>query len=145
MALGDEVLPIIRGNLVPGASPGRVLAEAADPPATADVLWANGKRTDGVLQSNLVKVFAPETNGEAAVGVWAQFLNRRSDLAVLSDKSPAASGLVVSAMGIGAYDAAEPSLQHLWLAIGRETIRLNVIDDNVAGVLRLEPARRSVI
>ena len=164
MALGDKVI-LRRGNsfnvdsfgMVPLL--GIVTNENVGPPATADVVWQNGKGTDAIDQSVLDKVFdAPDELSAFAfktlklVGKFVQ-LNVWPALSVSPalegslPKSPAAAGIVKQTFGVGAYDAADPAAAIVILSVhdGRAHMGIQTDADPLAdGTLADNPGRRAV-
>lgn len=117
MAVGNLVMlavnPGTRTAMPRGPLLGRVVNEAAGPPATADVQWFNGKRTDAIDQSNLWLATDPPANLLPLVGKWAQLVQYSPpSLAVAGDapKSPAAAGLVHSVYTVDIYSGGEGAI-----------------------------------
>nr|NIR32899.1 hypothetical protein [Gammaproteobacteria bacterium]NIR86005.1 hypothetical protein [Gammaproteobacteria bacterium]NIU07247.1 hypothetical protein [Gammaproteobacteria bacterium]NIV54052.1 hypothetical protein [Gammaproteobacteria bacterium]NIX88520.1 hypothetical protein [Gammaproteobacteria bacterium] len=75
MAVGDQVvLRVATLNNESGDERllvGLVNAEAAGPPATADVLWENGE-LNTVQQTELLKAFTTPPGDFNVIGKWAQ-------------------------------------------------------------------------
>lgn len=108
MAVGDLVIVAFGSSQAlstfapAGPLLGRITAEDAGPPITADVQWFNGKKTDGVDRNNtLLKLIAAEEfNGDeigALVGQWIQLVNYPTLADGTTPKSKAASGVVKNA------------------------------------------------
>lgn len=125
MSVGDWVIrqaETFVGSTLGSPLLGRVIAEAAGPPATAHVVWQNGDESAAYLQSSLLRVFDPgavSIENAENVAKWVQlgfYPVREVDAGVVEEtgdppKSPAAAGLVVRAYGVGGYGAGAPSTE----------------------------------
>jgi hypothetical protein len=122
MAIDNRVLGIapgdnrsIRTNLMGAPLFGTVIAESGGPPINAaTVLWHNGEVSIDVPIIALSKVFNLSTSLQQAARIlkWVQLRGFPFFSDDVDDsgfpKSPAASGLVVDAYELGAYDAQVP-------------------------------------
>lgn len=130
---------------------GRVVAEAAGPPAVASVQWFNGKRTNDVDQEALLKMHDATAGLQELLGKWAQLVRYLPpSFPVVDDdapKSPAAAGIVHTALGLSVYDAADPEVYVVYMSMmdGRVPwIGIPIEDDDGATQLSTHTQRRDI-
>lgn len=159
MAVGDQVI-LGFGNAFTvdsfGAEP-PLIGTVVDEPATdAVVEWRNGKTSSAIPQALLQKVFESASDVDfnratPLIGKWMQ-LNDWPLAGLLpgsAPKSPAASGVVVAAFGLGDYDDPAPNAGLVVLSVQEGRAFITIPQAQVqtlieSGVLTEQPGRRTV-